>query len=49
MKTSTLTSLELVSLFVQTTDRPFDRVRKKMKNYAEIFSNIVWKKVTIMW
>ena len=28
--------------------RPSDRVRKKMENYAEIFDNIVWKKVTIM-
>ena len=28
--------------------RPSDRVWKKMKNYAEIFGNIMWKKVTIM-
>ena len=28
--------------------RPSDRVRKKMENYAQIFDNIVWKKVTIM-
>ena len=30
-------------------DRPSDRVRKKMENYAEIFGNIMRKKVTIMW
>ena len=29
-------------------NRPSDRVRKKMKNYAEIFGNIMWKKVTII-
>ena len=28
--------------------RPSDRVRNKMKNYAEIFGNIIQKKVTIM-
>ena len=28
--------------------RPSDRVRKKMENYAEIFGNIMQKKVTIM-
>ena len=29
--------------------RPSDRVRKKSENYAEIFGNIMRKKVTIMW
>ena len=28
--------------------RPSDRVRKKMENHAEIFGNIMRKKVTIM-
>ena len=31
-----------------TLNRPSDRVRKKMKNFAEIFGNIIRKKVTIM-
>ena len=30
------------------TNRPSDRVRKKMENYAEIIGNIMRKKVTIM-
>ena len=29
-------------------NRPSDRVRKKMENYAEILGNIMRKKVTIM-
>ena len=29
-------------------NRPSDRVRKKLKNYAEISGNIMWKKVPIM-
>ena len=44
--------------FVQLSDsandgkvyhRPSYRVRKKSENYAEIFGNIMRKKVTIMW
>ena len=33
---------------VDLIDRPSDRVRKKTENYAEIFGNIMRKKVTIM-
>ena len=29
-------------------NRPSERVRKKMENYAEICGNFMWKKVTIL-
>ena len=38
----------LLSASVMVLCRPSDRVRKKIENYAEIFSNIMWKKVPIM-
>ena len=34
--------------FMPSIFRPSDRVQKKMENYAEIFGNIMRKKVTIM-
>ena len=34
--------------FSLTINRASDRVRKKITNYAEIFRNIMWKKVLIM-
>ena len=42
--------LKLFGCFWPATQyRPSDRVRKKMKNYAEISGNIMRKKVPIMW
>jgi len=29
--------------------RASDRMRKKIKNFAEVFGNIMWKNVFIMW
>ena len=42
-----LVQVEKASI-IFTYNRPSDRVRKKMENYAEIFCNIMWKKMTIM-
>ena len=36
-------------MFYTLTNRPSDRVQEKMENNAEIFGNIVWKKVMVMW
>ena len=41
--------LLLPDLFIFNTCRASDRVRKKITNYAEIFRNIMRKKVSIMW
>ena len=42
-------SVQIINRCLQYMYRPSDRVRKKSENYAEIFGNIMRKKVTIMW
>ena len=46
-KTNSFVALFMIS-GPQNDNRPSDRVRKKTENYAEIFGNIMRKKVTIM-
>ena len=46
------TSARIIFLYFNSYSKPYnrpsDRVRKKMENYAEIFGNIMRKKVRIM-
>ena len=44
----TLETLTYDSSPVPTVFRPSDRVQKKMENYAEIFGNVMRRKLTIL-
>jgi len=47
-KFSTCTSSKIILIYFQLFNRASDRVLKKIRNYAEIFRNIMRKKALIM-
>ena len=47
-KKSKCQASEMFKVQYETLNRPSDRVQKKMENYAEIFGNVMRRKLTIL-